>query len=118
MTRHRKVVRLFTLVLAAFVLLVCCCWWDSRWFDYWPVDDASHEARRQAEASGYRMEGYLGDFIREPDGVGGCEVRIRFRDVSDDPPKREVVFRLRRSWRLSSWKVTEMTAEDVPSRKE
>lgn len=60
------------------------------------------------------MEGYYGDFTRQPDDVGGCAVRIEFYDLSDDPPKRKVTVHLKRAWRLSGWEVTEMTTEDIP----
>ncbi len=81
--------------------------------DFWPVKDASEEAGRYAAKSGYRMGGFYGDFTRQPDEVGGCEVRIEFYDLSDDPPKRKVTVYLRRAWRLSGWEVTDMTAEEI-----
>ena len=95
-------------------LLTCCCWWHSRLLDYWPVQDASAEARSHAANRGYRMEGFFGDFTREPDAVGGCAVRIEFHDFSHDPPRRKVTVYLRRAWRLSGWEVTETSVEDIP----
>jgi hypothetical protein len=112
MIRRVAVFRWAPVALAALTLLASLFWWESRWFDYWPVDDAAHEARWQTQARGYRMGGYLGDFLQQPDGIGGCAVRIEFYDLSDAPPKRKVTVKLRRAWRLGGWSVTEMKAEE------
>jgi hypothetical protein len=111
MTSRETLARLSVLAVLAFALLTVCCWWDTRWLDFNPIDDAEPTAKRHAAANGYRMEGYRGDFSQEPDADGGCEVRIVFYDCTDDPPKRKVTVKLRRTWRLAGWNITGMTVE-------
>lgn len=96
-------------------MLVRPCW-QVMWFFtcYSTVPDAADTARRYAEARGYRMEGYIGDILSEPDALGACEVRFDFPDLSADPPRRVVTARLHRGWALGGWDVVEMRAEPFP----
>ena len=106
-----KVVRFFALV----AVLSAVAWVVSGELEYWPVDDASREAERYAVAHGLRMEGFLGDFVQEPDRIGSCEVRIEFADMGST---RFVKLNLRRSWRWAGWTVTAMTVEDSPAKRD
>lgn len=101
--------------LAIAGLLVCPCWPVVLFFTcYSPVQDAAATARRHAEARGYRMAGYVGDILAEPDALGACEVRFDFTDLSADPPRRVVTIRLRRGWALGGWDVVEMREGPYP----
>jgi hypothetical protein len=75
---------------------------------YAPVLDAVDDVRRHGASNGYQMEGYLGDISIEPDSIGSCEVVFDFPDATDDPSKRQLKIRLRRSWAFAPWEVVEI----------
>lgn len=103
MNARRTAVRLSALTVACVAL-----WVITGALDFWPVLDASKEAKRHAAAHGLRMEGFLGYPVQESDGTGSCEVAIAFDDLAST---RSAKLKLRRSWRFGGWRVTEMTIE-------
>ncbi len=106
MSRRGKIVRRSLIALSLLGLLTCTCFWrDSYFFDLYPMLEAHCEADRYAAANGYR-DGRPGEFVKQPDGVGGCEVQVVFRD----PQERKVTLRLRRAWGFAGWEVTRLAA--------
>ena len=88
------------------------------YIDHFPARDGMEAAHSLANGQGYKTyPGGIADFVTQPDGWGGCEVRAKLLLVPADK-RQELVVRVRRSWTFGSWWATGIDVQDIPDEKQ
>ena len=113
MRDSRKIAWRLLLLVAVIVACGVCLWLPLVTFNDMPPWEAMDAARRHAQEAGYDVieSGGSGEYITQPDALGGCEVEahLGFR-MTDD--RRLVVVRLRRSSALGVWRLVSVSIRE------
>jgi hypothetical protein len=114
--RAGKFVRSAVLIFAVAASCGTCLWLPLVTFNDLPPWEATEAARRRSVADGHPVQnaGSMGQYITQPDALGGCEVEVLFGLPPIGERERDVAVRLRRSSALRGWQVTDVAVRESP----
>ena len=111
-----RIARRAILAIAFAGLCGACLWIFLVTSNDMPPWEATEVARRKAVVEGHSVQdsGSIGQYIRQPDSLGGCEVVVIFGLPPSDEIERDVAVRLWRSSALMDWRVTSVVVRESP----